>query len=81
MQRMKRMRLECEGQTFIRRVMREHQWSVSSHPNEGGNISRHSRLENKHGNEGQGGRYKKRVALWETVESLRKQLRDLVFIE
>lgn len=39
--------------------MREHQGSVSSHPNEGENIPRHSRLENKNGNEGQGARYKK----------------------
>lgn len=61
--------------------MRDHRGSVSVHPNEGKNIPRHPRLKNKDGNERHGGRFEKQVALWETVEPPRKQLRDLVLIE
>lgn len=82
MQRMKRTRPECKRQTFIRRVMRDHRGSVGVHPNEGKNIPRHPRLENKDGNERHTAVVsEKQVALWETEEPPGKQLRDLVLIE
>lgn len=53
---------------------------ISSHPNEGENIPRHSRLQNKHGNEGRGGRFKNKLLCGKRPSLRGKQLRVSVFI-